>query len=77
VSRGLGGPAVAAAGAFTGAWHLGSSRVAHGTATESIIIDDGDGVALQADGEALGRHPRIIMRPATGLLVLRGDGLTA
>jgi len=77
VSRGLGGPAVAAAGAFTGAWHLGSSRVAHGMATESIIIDDGDGVALQADGEALGRHQRIVMRPATGLLVLRGDGLTA
>jgi hypothetical protein len=46
-------------------------------ATESIVIDDGDGVALQADGEPLGRHRRVVMRPATGLLVLRGDGLTA
>lgn len=73
VSRGMVGPAIAAAGAFTGAWHLDSSRVAHGTAREAIVLESPEGMALQADGEPLGRHRRIIMRPADGLLVLRGD----
>jgi hypothetical protein len=33
-------------------------------------------MALQADGEPLGRHRRIVITPATGLLVLRGADLT-
>jgi diacylglycerol kinase family enzyme len=74
VSRGMSGPAIAAAGAFTGAWHLDSSRVAHGVARASIVLESTEGVALQADGEPLGRHRRIVMTPAAGLLVLRGDG---
>ena len=73
VGRGMSGPAVAAAGAFTGGWHLDSPRIAHGTATEEIVMESADGVAVQADGEPLGRHRRIVVRPAKGLLVLRGD----
>lgn len=72
VSRGMAGPAVAAAGAFTGGWHLGSRRVAHGTADQSIVLQSPDRIALQADGEPLGRHRHIVITPATGLLVLRG-----
>jgi hypothetical protein len=30
-------------------------------------------MAVQADGEPLGRHRRVVMTPAKGLLVLRGD----
>lgn len=66
-------PALAAAGALTGAWHLDSRVLAHGTATEAIVMESEDGVALQADGEPLGRHHRVVMRPAAGLLVLRGN----
>ena len=73
VSRGMSGPAIAAAGAFTGGWHLDSPRIAHGVAHEEIVLDSPDGMALQADGEPLGRHRRIVVRPASGLLVLRGD----
>jgi len=73
VSRGMAGPAVAAAGAFTGAWHLNSRRVAHGTADRSIVLESPERMALQADGEPLGRHRHIVITPATGLLVLRGD----
>ncbi len=73
VSPGMAGPAIAAAGAFTGAWHLDSSHVAHGVAHQSIVLESSGGMALQADGEPLGRHRRIVMTPATGLLVLRGD----
>ncbi len=73
VSRGVSGPAIASAGAFTGGWHLDSSQVAHGTASEGIVLECDEGMALQADGEPLGRHRRIVLRPADGLLVLRGD----
>lgn len=73
VSRGMAGPAIAATGAFTGGWHLNSHRVAHGTADESIVMESPERMALQADGEPLGRHRRIVITPATGLLVLRGD----
>lgn len=73
VTRGMSGPAIAAAGAFTGAWHLDSSRVAHGMANESIVLESTEGMAVQADGEPLGRHRRVVMTPAKGLLVLRGD----
>lgn len=73
VSRGMSGPAIAAAGAFTGAWHLDSSHVAHGVSHQSIVLDGPQGMALQADGEPLGRHRRVVIMPAAGLLVLRGD----
>jgi len=73
VGRGMTGPAVAAAGAFTGGWHLDSPRIAHGTARQEIVMESTDGVPVQADGEPLGRHRRVVVRPATGLLVLRGD----
>ena len=67
------GPAVAAAGALTGAWHLESRALAHGVARDSIVMESVAGVALQADGEPLGRHHRVVMRPANGLMVLRGS----
>lgn len=73
VRRGMSGPALAAAGAFTGGWHLESPKIAHGTAREEIVMEAPDRVAVQADGEPLGRHRRIVVRPAMGLLVLRGD----
>jgi diacylglycerol kinase family enzyme len=66
-------PALAIAGALTGAWHLDSRVLAHGTARTSIVMESDVGVALQADGEPLGRHRRVVLRPAPGLLVLRGD----
>ncbi len=67
------GPAIAAAGALTGAWHLESRSLAHGVARTSIVMESASGVALHADGEPLGRHHRVVMRPATGLWVLRGS----
>lgn len=65
------GPAVAAAGALSGAWHLDSSKVAHGVAGTRIVMESTDGVALQADGEPLGRFHHVVFEPAPGLLVLR------
>ena len=65
--------AVAAAGALTGAWHLESRALAHGVARDSIVMESVAGVALPADGEPLGRHHRVVMRPANGLMVLRGS----
>lgn len=67
------GPAIAATGALTGGWHLNSGTLAHGVALDSIVMESDAGVAVQADGEPLGRHHRVVMRPAPGLLVLRGS----
>ena len=68
------GPAVAVAGALTGAWHLDSSKVAHGVAHERITMESDEGVALQADGEPLGRFHHAVFTPAAGLLVMRPGG---
>lgn len=69
---GVTGAAVASAGALTGAWHLDSPRLAHGSASDRLVITCAEGVLLQADGEPLGRHHRVEITPAEGLLVLRG-----
>ena len=65
------GPAIAATGALTGAWHLDSSRLAHGVSSARISMESEDGVALQADGEPLGTFHHVLFEPAPGLLVLR------
>ena len=70
-SRSLAGPAVAALGAFTGGWHLNSGLLAHGVSSVRIELESAEGVALQADGEPLGRFRHVIFEPATGLRVMR------
>ena len=65
------GPAIAATGALTGAWHLDSSRLAHGVSSARITVEAEGSVALQADGEPLGEFHDVTFEPAPGLLVLR------
>ncbi len=77
VERGVNGPAVAAAGALTGAWHLDSLRLAHGTSDHRIVLESDEGVALQADGEPLGRFHHVMFEPAPGLKVLRVNSLSS
>lgn len=69
---GLLGTGVAVTGALTGGWHVNSPRLAHGRATHGVVITCPEGVLLQADGEPLGRHNRVQIAPAEGLLVLKG-----
>ena len=70
-TQSVAGPAIAATGALTGAWHLDSHRLAHGVAAASIQMESDEGIALQADGEPLGRFHHVTFAPAPGLLVLR------
>jgi diacylglycerol kinase family enzyme len=70
-TRSVTGPAIAATGALTGAWHLDSSRLAHGVSSHRITMESPSGVALQADGEPLGRFHHVTFEPAPGLRVLR------
>ena len=65
------GPAIAATGALTGAWHLDSARLAHGVSSARITVEAEGSVALQADGEPLGEFHDVTFEPAPGLLVLR------
>ncbi|MSO44336.1 MAG: hypothetical protein EXQ74_03345 [Thermoleophilia bacterium] len=74
-TRGLSAPVIAVAGALSGGWHHDSRRLAHGVAHDRIVLTGDRPMALQADGEALGRHHHIAFTPARGLRVLRGQGL--
>ncbi len=72
-SGGMTPPALAAAGALTGAWHLDSSLMAHGSAEREIVVECPNGVALHADGEPLGHVHHVVLQPAPGLRVLRAS----
>jgi diacylglycerol kinase family enzyme len=62
--------AMIVARALDGARHLDHPALAHGWARRAIAIRSEPPVAVQADGEPLGRHTEIEIRPGPGILAL-------
>ncbi|MEW6583018.1 MAG: hypothetical protein AB1416_09685, partial [Actinomycetota bacterium] len=58
-------------GAARGARHLERAGVIHGAGAREVVATGRAPMPLQADGEALGRHDRIVFTEGPRLLVLR------
>jgi diacylglycerol kinase family enzyme len=63
--------ALIAARALDGARHLGHPALAHGWARSEIAIRSDPPAAVQADGEPLGWHAEVSIRPGPRVLALR------
>lgn len=61
-------------GALRGGRHIGRPNVADGWAADSILVEADRPVAVQADGEALGRHTSVRFEPGPVLRALIPPG---